>query len=80
MKILNINGQEDVMKKILIIAAVVQAGVLLAAHSYGASDNCTVVKTEKNQLILNCGKKADQFQVNDKIKIKSMRKKSIEGC
>ena len=63
------------MKQILVMIAV----LLFATTSYGASDKCTVVKTENNQLILDCGKKADQFQVNDKIKIKSVKQKSAEG-
>jgi hypothetical protein len=29
---------------------------------------------------LECNKKTESFQINDKIKIKSMKKKTIEGC
>lgn len=68
------------MGKIVPILVVVQCVFLLSSWSYGASDKCTVVGAENNKLILKCNKKTGSFQVNDKIKIKSMKKKSIEGC
>lgn len=68
------------MKKILIILAAVQLVLVLSIWSFGASDKCTVVRAEDNKLILECSKKTERFQINDKIKIKSMKKKNIEGC
>ncbi|TKB09347.1 hypothetical protein [Desulforhopalus sp. IMCC35007] len=77
---INSKDEEDEMKKVFMITVVLPGAILFATLSYSASDNCTVVKTEKNQIILNCGKKADQFKVDDKIKIKSVKQKSVEGC
>ena len=68
------------MKKVLVILAAVQLVLVLSIWSFGASDKCTVVRAEDNKLILECNKKTERFQINDKIKIKSMKKKSIEGC
>lgn len=68
------------MKKIFWLLAAVQFVLIMSSWSFGASDKCTVVRAENNKLILECNKKTESFQVNDKIKIKSMRKKSIEGC
>jgi hypothetical protein len=76
----NIKEQEAQMKKIVMMTVVLPGVILFATLSYSASDNCTVVKTEKNQITLDCGKKADQFKVDDKIKIKSVKQKSVEGC
>jgi hypothetical protein len=76
----NIKEQEAQMKKIVMMTVVLPGAILFATLSYSASDNCTVVKTEKNQITLDCGKKADQFKVDDKIKIKSVKQKSVEGC
>lgn len=68
------------MKKVLVILAAVQLVLVLSVWSFAVSDKCTVVRAENNKLILECNKKTGTFQVNDKIKIKSMKKKSIEGC
>ena len=68
------------MKKILSVLVAVQCILILNSWSYSASDKCTVVGVESNKLILKCNKKTESFQVDDKIKIKSVRKKSIEGC
>ena len=68
------------MKKLLWVVAGVQFIFIMSSWSFAASDKCTVVRAENNKLILQCNKKTDSFQINDKIKIKSVRKKSIEGC
>ncbi len=68
------------MKKLLWVLAAVQFIFIMSSWSFAASDKCTVVRAEDNKLILKCNKKTESFQINDKIKIKSMKKKSIEGC
>lgn len=68
------------MKKLLRILAAVQFIFMMSSWSFAASDKCTVVRAENNKLILECNKNTESFQINDKIKIKSMKKKSIEGC
>lgn len=74
------NYEVDAMKKIVSILAAVQFIFIMSSWSFAASDKCTVVRAENNRLILECNKKTESFQINDKIKIKSMKKKSIEGC
>ncbi|MFT5698214.1 MAG: hypothetical protein ACI8ZB_001068 [Desulforhopalus sp.] len=68
------------MRKILLMIGAVQLVLVMCASSYGASDKCTVVRVDSNQLTLECGKKAGGFKVNDKIKIKTIKQKSVEGC
>jgi hypothetical protein len=68
------------MKNVLAILASVQLVLVLSTWSFGASDKCTVVGVQNKKIILECNKKTETFQINDKIKIKSMKKKSIEGC
>ena len=68
------------MRKLLLVLATTQLIFVMSSFSYGASDKCTVVGVEKNKLTLECRKKNGSFQVNDKIKIKSMKQKSVEGC
>lgn len=67
------------MGKRLPLLVVVHIVFVMSSWSYGASDKCTVMEAENNILVLKCNKKTELFQVNDTIKIKSMKKKSIEG-
>lgn len=67
------------MKKIIAVLTVIQI-VFLMSISHAASGKCTVKKIEGDNLVIDCGKKATDFKVKDKIKIKSMRKNAIEGC
>lgn len=70
---------EAVMKKLLWMVGTALLILTLCSVSYAASDKCRVVEAENNQLILECAKKTGDFQVNDKIKIKSVKRKSVEG-
>lgn len=68
------------MRKVLSATVVAINICMMSTLSYAASDKCTVVRVENDTLVLKCSKKNGTFRVNDKIKIKSMRKKAVEGC
>ncbi len=67
------------MKKLISILVIIQI-MFLVSISFAASGKCTVKKIEGSNLVIDCGKDAGDFKVNDKIKIKSVRKAAVEGC
>ncbi len=68
------------MKKFTSVLLAVAFVITSAGASLAASGKCTVTAVEDNKVILDCGTKAANFEVGKKVKIKSMKKKSIEGC
>lgn len=68
------------MKKFTSVILVAAFVITSAGISLAASGKCTVTAVEDNQVILDCGNKAAKFEVGTKVKIKSMKKKAIEGC
>lgn len=68
------------MKKLLWMVGAALLVLTLCSVSSGASDKCKVVQAKNNKLVLECAKETGEFQVNDKIKIKSVKRKSVEGC
>ena len=68
------------MKKL--IAATLSALLIAssAANVLAASAKCEVKTVDKNLVTLDCGDKADNFKVGSQVKVKSEKKKAIEGC
>lgn len=64
------------MRKVVVTFIIVQLMFLTGAPCYSASDRCVVKKTEGNTVVLSCSKKSGNFKVNDKVKVKTDRKKS----
>ncbi len=63
----------------LVMAAAFLAGtvgVSLAAKYV----KCEVTAVEGVTVTLDCGKKAGKFKVGSKVKVKSAKKKAVEGC
>ena len=52
------------------------AGVSMAAKSV----NCKVAAIDGKTLTLECKKGADKFKIGSKVKVKSAKKKAVEGC
>ena len=52
------------------------AGVSVAAKSV----TCKVSAVDGNTVTLDCKKGADKLKVGSKVKVKSAKKKAIEGC
>ena len=69
------------MKKVTGPVIFILCAVLFSGGAYGASNKCRVVEAEEKKLVLECERDTSQFEVGDKVKIKSMRKsEAVEGC
>ncbi len=68
------------MKKTMIVTLVLQVLLTSAPAAFSASDKCVVRETKGRTVILECTKKSKNFNVSDTVKVKSMRKKTVEGC
>lgn len=68
------------MKRAICVACILVITVMIGAPAFAASAKCTVVKTEGTHLVVDCGKKSENFPKGTKIKIKSARKTAVEGC
>lgn len=68
------------MKKILATLSLMLCVFVIATSSYGASAKCKIVEVEGENLILDCGKSSEKFAAGNKIKIKTVKTKQIEGC
>lgn len=67
------------MKIVLQMIGAVLLVFTICFVSSAATDKCTVVEVGNNQMVLKCAKKTGDFQVDDRIKIKSVKPKSVEG-
>ena len=74
--------REVEMKKIL--AAMMAALFLAAGTSSTAiaakSVGCTVTAVKDGIVTMDCGEKADKLAVGSTVKVKTAKKKAIEGC
>ena len=52
------------------------SGTAIAAKSL----ECTVTSVKDNIVTLDCGDKADKINVGKTVKVKTAKKKAIEGC
>ena len=63
------------MLMILFLASSIN-GTAIAAKSI----RCTVSTVEDTVVTLDCGDKAEKLDVGNTVKVKTARKKAIEGC
>ena len=68
------------MKKLIATTLAIFLITASASSSIAASAKCTVTAIDKSVVTLDCGDKAEQFSVDTKVKVKSAKKKAIEGC
>lgn len=68
------------MKKLTSALLAIAFVITSAGSVFAASSKCTVTAIEENKVILDCGSKADKFDVGSQVKIKSVKTKAIEGC
>ena len=45
-----------------------------------ATATCTVTEIRDTAVILDCGKTADKLKAGETVKIKTAKKKAVEGC
>ncbi|MEJ2135587.1 MAG: hypothetical protein P8X86_10115 [Desulfofustis sp.] len=63
---------------LIIVVCLVLAGV---GRVSAASNKCRVVEVEDKRLVLECERDASRFNVDDQVKIKTVRKgAAVEGC
>jgi hypothetical protein len=67
-------------KSTLALVAVLGLSAALATPSVAASVKCTVSKVSGNTAILDCGNKAAKLTVGTDVKVRTAKKKAIEGC
>lgn len=66
------------MKKILSVFLFVQLSFIGVQSVFSASDRCVVTQTQGNTVVLECSKKIGNFNVDDKVKVKSVRIKNVK--
>ncbi len=54
--------------------------LFIAPGSFAASAKCRIVQIEGTKMVLECPKGIERFKEKGTIKIKSLKKKKIEGC
>lgn len=68
------------MKKTALSLAAL-AFIAFSSHSaLAASAKCTIKQVTDTTVTMDCGKKADKFSAGQQVKVKSAKKKAIEGC
>ena len=68
------------MKKIISTLLAIAFALSTASAVFAASGKCTVVEVDNNKVTLDCGSNAKDFPVGTDVKIKTAKKKAIEGC
>jgi len=68
------------MKKIISTLLAIAFALSTAGAAIAASGKCTVVAVDDNKVTLDCGSHAKDFPVGTDVKIKSAKRKAIEGC
>jgi len=68
------------MKKILMLILAVCFFSVGVGPVFAASDRCVVKETKGKTVVLECRKNGGNFEVEDRVKIKTSRSKQIEGC
>lgn len=67
-------------KKATILTAGFALFVFTVPSAMAASPRCKVTGIQDSVVTLDCGTKAAKFKVGDVVKVKTDKKKAIEGC
>ena len=68
------------LKKTTLLLATIAMFTLTSSAALAASGKCTVTEIKDNVVTLDCGTTAAKMKVGDEVKIKTAKKKAIEGC
>lgn len=68
------------LKKTMVLLATIALFSLTSGAALAASGKCTVTEIKDSVVILDCGTAAAKMKVGDEVKIKTAKKKAIEGC
>ncbi len=67
-------------KKASVLLATIALFNFAVPAAIAATATCTVSEIQNTVVILDCGKAAGKLHVGDKVKVKTAKKKAIEGC
>ncbi len=67
-------------QKTSVLLATIALFTFTVPAAIAATATCTVSEIKATQVILDCGKKANSLHAGDTVKIKTAKKKAIEGC
>ena len=68
------------MKKAMTLGLALLFAMGVVSTGFAASTTCTVSSVDGPMVTLDCGKKADDLAVGTTVKVKTAKKKAIEGC
>jgi len=67
-------------KTTIILLATIALLAFTAPATIAGSTKCTVTEVTGTVVVLDCGKAADKMKAGDAVKVKTAKKKAIEGC
>jgi hypothetical protein len=67
-------------KTTLLLTALAMIPALTAGVSLAATGKCTVTAIKDNIVTMDCGKDAAKLKTGDAVKVRTAKKKAIEGC
>jgi len=68
------------MKKVIAIFGAAMLTAMCLQNAVAASGKCKIVQIEGKRMVIECEKIPKGFSENGKIKIKTQKNGSIEGC
>ena len=68
------------LKKTTLLLATIAMFTLTSSVALAVSGKCTVTEIKDSVVTLDCGDTAAKMKVGDKVKVKTAKKKAIEGC
>jgi hypothetical protein len=68
------------LKKTTVLLAVIAMFTLTSSVTLAASGKCTVTEIKDSVVTLDCGTTAAKLKIGDEVKVKTAKKKAIEGC
>jgi len=68
------------LKKTTLLLVTLALFTLTSGVALAASGKCTVTAITDSVVTLDCDKIPDKLQVGDLVKVKTAKKKAIEGC
>lgn len=71
---------EGKMKKVISLLTLLLCISFGTMDVFGASDKCVVKESNGQTVVLECNKKSGNFKIDDKVKVKTVRTKRVEGC
>ena len=68
------------LRRITVLLAAIAMFTLTAGGAQAAGGKCTITAIKDSTVTLDCGNSAAKLKVGDTVKVKTVRKKAIEGC